>query len=964
MRVQTSDGGTPDTIRPDEARQLRSALDGLDACQGGVIELVGDPGSGKSRLLAYMIDDAHRRGNAVAHIRCDEFEQHVPFRSFALLLSTAPMNDLLELLSAEERALINDVIMSARTPAADSAPSNSDHYRVAWAMHSLAQVAASSKMTVIFEDSHWADDESVQLLDHLVRRPISGPLLLVIAHRPRQASPRLRSALAHGVELGRVTRIELPPLSPQQSAHLLGMALDDPRLGRLHRAAEGNVLYLKALTHDTEWQENGLSTISLPKRIPAQVTGLLLGEVTALSHREFIVAAAAAVLGDQCDAAALAAVAELGNAELMRIVDSLLNRDILREVEHKAVLAFRHIVVRSVVYDHADPAWRISAHRRALNFLRNKGVQWSVLAGHLERSLAYTEASDATIMIQAAEEDVTANPCRAAHWLQLTLDAFPKESLGETARIHAQLLLARALGLGGALARSRELLHQVMERLPADDYAHRASTAAFRAKVECFLGNSADAKALLADEVAGVLAIPDPPPEVATLLIEQGMTAAFEGREASLEQVRLALQLARRHADRVSEAGAIVLGALLETLNGGPGARSSLIFATEFIDRLSDTELARHLGYVGALGWAELLIGLFQDAERHFSRALAIARRYGQKFLIPAFMVGLGNVYMRTGHLADARRLAREAQERAEGMKGEHLQGMALALESTTLCWGEPEDTEAAIELAERAMSTMASRGQYWNGIPAIALAEAAYLAGDFQRSVRVLLEVGGGDDLPLILPFLRPQCFSIIQLALLAAGEDAGGWDARATAAADGLDMPSGLAHARLARGLALQTRGEFDEAAAHILQAVELFSAARMTHAKAWALTIAARCFTESGDSNRALPLLTHAKELARRCGGTKLLKKAEHQERIAAKVAGRSLPAPPTNKETGFALLTEREREIAVIAGTGKRTREIAAELSLSPRTVDVHLTRIYRKLNISSRAMLARLVTESG
>ncbi|MGW2850345.1 response regulator transcription factor [Streptomyces sp. NPDC001274] len=60
----------------------------------------------------------------------------------------------------------------------------------------------------------------------------------------------------------------------------------------------------------------------------------------------------------------------------------------------------------------------------------------------------------------------------------------------------------------------------------------------------------------------------------------------------------------------------------------------------------------------------------------------------------------------------------------------------------------------------------------------------------------------------------------------------------------------------------------------------------------------------------------------------------------------------------------MLTVREREVAGIVGTGKKTREIAQELSVSPRTVDAHLTRIYRKLNISSRAALARLMAQAS
>jgi DNA-binding CsgD family transcriptional regulator len=60
--------------------------------------------------------------------------------------------------------------------------------------------------------------------------------------------------------------------------------------------------------------------------------------------------------------------------------------------------------------------------------------------------------------------------------------------------------------------------------------------------------------------------------------------------------------------------------------------------------------------------------------------------------------------------------------------------------------------------------------------------------------------------------------------------------------------------------------------------------------------------------------------------------------------------------------LSLLTPRELEVTRIAATGRRTRDIAAELRLSPRTVDVHLTLVYRKLGVVSRTELARLVLD--
>jgi DNA-binding NarL/FixJ family response regulator len=146
--------------------------------------------------------------------------------------------------------------------------------------------------------------------------------------------------------------------------------------------------------------------------------------------------------------------------------------------------------------------------------------------------------------------------------------------------------------------------------------------------------------------------------------------------------------------------------------------------------------------------------------------------------------------------------------------------------------------------------------------------------------------------------------------------------------------------------------------------------FAAAGMIYLEAWALVLAAKCSAAADRTPEAAVMFQRARELARQCGATSIYEEADKQQRrlaqLAAEQAGADRPARGGSRavESPLAVLTEREREIARIAGTGKKTRDIAAELYLSPRTVDVHLTRIYRKLNVPSRAALARLMSEIG
>jgi DNA-binding CsgD family transcriptional regulator len=230
---------------------------------------------------------------------------------------------------------------------------------------------------------------------------------------------------------------------------------------------------------------------------------------------------------------------------------------------------------------------------------------------------------------------------------------------------------------------------------------------------------------------------------------------------------------------------------------------------------------------------------------------------------------------------------------------------------------------------------------------------------------VTLVTDVGGGGGLADLPALVRPGCFEVLAAAVLEASADGGvsreamatvtDWSARAEAAAAGLDVPGAWARALTARAHALRAAGRPRRALPLYRDAARQFAAAGMTQAQAWTLTTAASCAVAAGQPDEAAALLPLAGELAGRCGAAAIGRRAELIRRQAASV--RPAPAAP------LAGLTSREREVAELAGSGKRTRNIATELSLSPRTVDVHLTRIYRKLNISSRTALARLVLES-
>ncbi|SNT53770.1 Predicted ATPase [Actinomadura meyerae] len=949
-----------DTVRPAETRR---ALAALDAGKGRIIELSGDPGSGKTRLLGEMMKEARRRGIPVTHIRCTEFERQLPYYCLAQLLGTQPFREATAALPADDRALIEQMIARARLPCpADKPGTTWEFHRAAAALWALLCSPAATKPLIIFEDFHWADLASAELIDHLVRHPGADQPLLVITHRPRQTPPRLLSTFAHAGELGTITRIELSPLSLEQSAELLGLLPDDPRLAALHRESEGIPLYLIVLAHAVLGGEpdDGLGAVAAdgPRCLPPKIAGLLRGELAALGERDFLIAAAAAVLDGHSDIKSLMTLTGFDATVVKEAVTSLLARDLLRAVPGKANFAFRHPVLRRVAYSLSDSAWLLGAHHTTLRTLMERGVPPSELAPFVERSLGPASAEHANILASAAEEALRTAPDLAARWLKIAVAELPAEERSSETGIRLLLLQTKALGLSGRLDESRGLLHQAIQQVEAGDSA-LPSAIAFAAIVECLLGNFTEARAVLSRTVSELLAADNPPPETADLLIEHGLISAFDGHPPSCDQVRMAISIARRHHDRLSEAGAVILNGLCDTFNGLPNASGEIERAALLIDELSDSDLVRHPEYLGLLGWAESMVGRYSRAERHFSRGVDIARNHGQRFLLPVLLLGLGNVHRHSRSLKEAARLARKARELAEEMRLNHVRGLALALEAFTTAWtGEPDEAGEAVRLAEQAVTVLSEQRFYWEIAGAVVLSNVCHLTGDPRRAYSVLLEAGGGPDLPAIPPFLRPQCYTMIITSGVEAGEQARDWAERAERAATS-KLPVPEAYANLARGLERTAAGDPASAAAHAQRAADRFASAGMSHAKACALTVVARNLIELGDPERALPPLSLARELARRCDGWRVMREVETLERAAgsAVTAG---PADAPLPAVDLSVLTNREREIAAITGSGLRTKEIAEELSLSPRTVEVHLNRVYRKLNISSRSMLIKIM----
>ena len=172
--------------RDAETATLRSLLEGIDS-GGGALVLRGEPGIGKSRLLAEAATLAGERNVAVLRATGVQCEASVRFSGLHQLLR--PVRDHAARLLPAHRAVLD----SALGLGDDIAP---EHFRIAMAvLELLSEVAADAPLLVIAEDAHWLDRPSADVLAFVARRLGSDPILLLAAVRDGSWSSLVDSGL-------------------------------------------------------------------------------------------------------------------------------------------------------------------------------------------------------------------------------------------------------------------------------------------------------------------------------------------------------------------------------------------------------------------------------------------------------------------------------------------------------------------------------------------------------------------------------------------------------------------------------------------------------------------------------------------------------------------------------------------------------------------------------------------------
>jgi predicted ATPase/class 3 adenylate cyclase len=469
VKEEETQAELPFVGRDAELAALVFALGAARARQQQLIEIVGEPGIGKSRLVEELKTQALGFTQLIS--RCDAYQATTPYFVFAALLrplagitGDMPPADAGAHLAAWVSAVMPDLApwlpLLAIPFGAEVAPTlEADQIAATHRREKLLEVVEQflarillTPTLIVIEDAHWIDDASRELLRHVTATAAPRPWLICVTQRPQADS------LAR--EVGGHTQLQLAPLGPNAATALAlsaagDFALSADALTTLTARAGGNPLFLRELVVAVRSHTGG--------DLPDSVETLILSRMDTLAPEDRFLLRNASVLGGSFELDLLAEIV----AEELPDVGDLSHWEELAEFvawEGSGSLRFVHDLFRAVAYEGLSFRRRREIHARVGAALERRGGDHALLSLHFqtagEHEKAWRYAVGAGRDAQARYANVDAaelyeRALDAAAELQLTSDEVVSvaESLGDVCELAARYDAAEA-----AYSRSRSAI--------------------------------------------------------------------------------------------------------------------------------------------------------------------------------------------------------------------------------------------------------------------------------------------------------------------------------------------------------------------------------------------------------------------------------------------------------------------------------------------------------------------------
>jgi DNA-binding CsgD family transcriptional regulator len=910
--------------RDDERTRLDSLLTRVRGGDSAALVLHGEPGIGKSSLLEYAA--AAATGFKVLRARPLEAESELAFAGLSELLRTI-LHLLIGIPGPEWAALAGALALAPPAPG--------DRFAVAAATLSLLAAAAEeAPVLAVIDDAHWLDTPSLEALLFAGRRLGSEGVLLLLGMRHREW---ISSAGLETLELRGLPAGDAAELVQQTRARIDGAVRS-----RLVNETRGNPLaILEAIGGLTEAELLGRTPIAHPLAVSTSLEQAFAKQLDGLPRntRDALLIVAANDTGS---------VREISGA----LIRAGLTREALEPAERVGVLSFagdrvefRHPLLRSAAYHLHDPVERRMAHRALAAALVDGATERA--AWHLAAATVGPDEEAAALLERSATDAFARNAYAAA------ASAFETAAIlspDDRDRVRRMIGAGRALLLGGDGARAEALLAGVVEL--ADEPTARADIQEVRGLAMLFTRPVSETLPMLLAE--GERVEPHDAERAAALFANAALTCLLAADFAGADEIgqralgkaeprarptaTMILAMVRTDLGEVDAAFAL-LRPLLKSLEwidplgefsfALSGAAQSLVWieqwahARSMLDRIIGAARTAAAPAVltfplSALADFELRRGKIAVAYASAAESVQLAAETGQATLSSFSMVVLARVEALLGHDEDCRRhvaAGLEFSRRTGAYSMEEFAASALGL--LELSRGRADRAVVHLSECERLEAQYKRLGeQYRNAhvLPTVTqwaadLVEAQIRSGavtDAKRSLAKLEKAGRRTSLRWINAGAA-RCRGML------AKDDCYEQEFETALALYGEDMAFERARTELALGMRRRRSRRRADARAALHEALSYF------------------------DRNGAEPWA--------------------EQTRAELRASG-EVPSADTNGS--LRSLTAQELQVALTVAQGITTREAAAALFLSPKTVEFHLGNTYRKLGIRSRAELVRRV----
>jgi DNA-binding CsgD family transcriptional regulator len=924
--------------RSAELARLDELIGALAAGRGGLAWVQGEPGIGKSTL----IDAALARtgppatagvGATVFRATGEELMQPFPLRLMADCLGISASSP--DAVSAGIAGLLrgDPVSLGALDPVLAAGERM---------LELVDRLCARGPVILVAEDLHWADEPSLLLWSRLARAVDQIPLLLVGVARPLPQRAKLDQLRDLVTERAGVV-IDLLPLDAARVAELAGRmarGTPGPRLRAALSRAGGNPLYVRELVDALV--RDDLVAVSAD-------TAELLGDVTATpaslrvaigSRLGFMPAPTlrtvqmAALLGNEFDAAELAVVTDQPVAQLSGVLADAVAGGVISDIGER--LRFRHELIHQILLEQTPLGIRRALHGEIARLLAEAGSPVDSVARHLLTAPGRLEDWALSWLATTSESALYALPHVSADLLGQAVDS-ADDGDGRWETLASRLASVQFwLGRDGAAAgvAARVVAQTTDQILAARLRILIMRSAGRRGRPQDALPSTLDQsgddglpplwRSRLAAWSAQIRANAGEPRAGARLAAAALELATASGDPLTIAYARHACAMCREPAARaghVAEALRVLSGTDPESVDLRMLLTSVHIVLSADLGQLAEVEAA----LAAALPLADR-VGTFRAASI-LTSAAGFCYKYGRWDEALVHLASVDAEYLETGALSPQHGLAAMiALRRGDTATADvRLQAGTERLPVTVA------DPPLALNPLTQAL---AMRAEADGNLP-----EALRLMSAWLAAAPGLRPQDRHDDLPYL-----------VRLAL-AAGDTALAATATETAeadvAADG--SPSRVAAAAFCRGL-------LEQDAAALLAVADDYWAFGWLPYLGSAQEEAAVCLAGAGQAAAARAALTDAVRTYADLGATWDIRRAD--ARLRAHGIRRGPRSAHRRATTGWAALTPSEANIARMVADGLSNPDIAAELYLSRRTVQTHVSNILTKLQARSRIDIIR------